>query len=126
MPTIYTWSDVDAEFAKDTSGDIKKSTDVDAIINSLRNILGTDQGTRRMLQRFASNVKSLLFEPMDQTSARFLGQRVLESIRYWDDRINIDGIDIQPDYEHNLYRCRCRFTIVDSDIEESIDFILSR
>ena len=126
MTITYVWSDVDAEMAKDASGDIKKDTNVDAILNSLKNILGTDQGTRRMLPRFAADLKSLLFEPMDHITARLLGQRILGSIKYWEDRISIDGIDIEPSYDEGLYRCRLSYTIIGSDVRESIDFILSR
>ena len=126
MADTYIWSDIDADMARSTSGDIKKSTNVDAILNSLKNILGTDQGTRRMLQRFSSDIKSVLFEPMDELTAEILGQRVLESIRYWEDRISIDGLDIEPDYNNGIYRCRLTFTIIGSDIEEQIDFVLSR
>ena len=126
MTITYIWSDLDEEMAKDTSGDVTKDTNIDAIMNSLKNILGTDQGTRRMLPKFASDLKTLLFEPMDYLTARLLGQRILESIKYWEDRINIDGIDIEPSYNDGSYRCRLRFTILGSDTEQSIDFILSK
>ena len=126
MAITYIWSDIDPEFEKNTSGDVTKSTDVDAILNSLKNILGTDQGTRRMLQRFASNIRGLLFEPMDEITARILGQRVVESIKYWEDRITIERLDIEPNYNQGVYICRLNFTIVGSDIKEQIDFVLSR
>jgi len=126
MTITYVWSDLDSEFEKDTSGDVTQDTNVDAILNSLKNILGTDQGTRRMLQTFSGDIKSLLFEPMDKLTARLLGQRVLESIKYWEDRITIEGLDVEPVYDQGMYRCRLNFTIVGSDTEQSIDFILSR
>lgn len=126
MAITYTWSDIDAEFAKDTSGDVTKDIDIDAILNSLRNILGTDQGTRRMLQKFSGDIRGLLFEPMDKITARILGQRLMESIRYWEDRITVDGLDIEPLYDYGMYNCRLRFTIIGSDIEQQIDFVLSR
>lgn len=126
MTSTYMWSDVDDELAKDTSGDIKKDTNVDAILNSLRNIIGVEQGTRRMLQRFGSDIKSLLFEPMDDLTSRLIGQRVVDSIRYWEDRINIDSLDIEPIYDEGCYKCRLSFTIKSSDTINEIDFILSR
>ena len=126
MTTTYIWSDIDAEFAKDTSGDVTQSINIEAIQNSLENILGTDQGTRRMLQKFSSNIRGMLFEPMDTLTSRLLGQRIIESIQYWEDRIDIDGLDIEPDYNNGMYKCRLNFTIIGSDIEEQIDFVLSR
>jgi len=126
MATSYIWSDVDPELDKDTSGDIKKDINVEAVLNSLRNIIGTEQGTRRMLQRFGGDVRSLLFEPMDDITARIIGQRVLESIKYWENRINVDGLDIEPVYSSGAYNCRLSFTIIGSDTRQEIDFILSR
>ena len=126
MSTNYIWSDIDSDYAKDTSGDVTKSENIDAILNSLKNILGTDQGTRRMLQKFSGDIRGLLFEPQDDITARLIGQRVLEAIKYWENRVIITGLDIQPLYNHGLYNCRLKFTIVGSDTTQQIDFILSR
>jgi phage baseplate assembly protein W len=56
-----------------------------AIFNSLSdNIILTVQGERRMLPTFASNLKRLLFEPIDETTARLIGEGLVDSIRIWE------------------------------------------
>lgn len=126
MAETFIWADMDPELTKDTSGDVKRDTDVNAILNSLENIIGTEQGSRRMLQKFGGNIRGLLFEPMDDMTSRMIGQKVVDSINYWEDRININGLDIEPIYKMNVYRCRLRFTIKGSDTIQEIDFVLSR
>lgn len=120
------YSDFDDEFTKQSDGDILKDTDVDAIANSINNIVKTTQGERRMLPTFASNIKHLLFEPIDEVTARLIAEGLVDAIRIWDSRVNITGFDIEPKYDENYYRCRLRYTIQNKDEVESIDFILTR
>ena len=120
----FMYSDIDMELTKHSDGDLTKDVDVDAVINSLNNIVATIQGSRRMLPEFAQDLWGLLFEPMDANTARAIGQGLLEAIRKWDDRISIDGIDIMPDYDSSEYRVKMNFTIKPIDIEQSVEFIL--
>lgn len=120
------WSDVDSEYGKQDDGDIQRDTDVDAIFNSIKNILLTFQGERRMLPTFATNIYGLLFEPIDEVTARLIAEGAIQAIKIWEDRIEIEGFDIEPLYDQYQYRCRMSFTIKGSDQLETIEFILSR
>lgn len=125
MARVY-WSDTDDSLGRQSDGDIQRDTDVDAIFNSLRNIILTIQGERRMIPTFASNITKLLFEPIDAITARLIAENLLESIRIWENRIEITGFDIEPMADENYYRCRLNFTVVGSDEIETIDFVLTR
>jgi len=120
------WSDIDIELTRQTDGDITRDTEVNAIFNSIKNIINTLQGSRRMLQPFAANASGLLFEPIDDVTARLLAESLIESIRYWEDRIEITGFDIEPIYDDSRYDCRLKFNVVGSTQTEEIKFILSR
>ena len=125
MADVY-YSDYDGSFTKQADGDVQKDNDVDAIFNSITNIILTTQGERRMLPDFASGVKRLLFEPMDAVTARLIAENLIDAIRVWENRIDITGFDIEPRYDENYYRCRLNFTIETSDDVQAIDFILTR
>lgn len=120
----YIYTDVDLELSRATDGDITKDGDKDAIINSITNILETMPGSRRMLPEFAENPNRLLFEPIDEITARKIGETILESIENWDDRINITGLDIQPIPDEGMYICRLVMFIKSKNEIESVDFIL--
>jgi phage baseplate assembly protein W len=120
-----TWSDVDGQFRKQTDGDIQRDTDIDAVENSLNNIVATLKGTRRMLPEFAQDTYGLLFEPMDDITARQIAEQILEGISSWDDRVTVSRVDITPDYDNGMYRLRMSFGIKALPEEQKeIDFVL--
>ena len=121
-----TWSDVQIDLDRQADGDIERDIDVQAILNSLTNIIMTIQGERRMLPTFASPIAGLLFEPIDEITAELLANFLIESIEFWEDRIELTGFDIEPVPDENIYRCRINFLVLGSDKVQNIDFILSR
>lgn len=124
--TVSVYSDYDGDFIRQSDGDVQRDNDVDAIFNSIKNIILTMQGERRMLPTFASNITKLLFEPVDATSARLIAENLIDSIKIWENRIDITGFDIEPMYDDNYYRCRLNFTVVGSDEIETVNFILTK
>jgi len=123
MATVV-YSDFDGEMAKQTDGDLTKDIEFESIKNSLMNIINTMQGSRRMLPEFATDLHRLLFEPIDDITAQMIGERVIEGVRYWDDRVEVIGLDIEPRYDSGEYRCRLNVKIKTSIEVKSIDFIL--
>lgn len=125
MARTAVYSDVDITLIQQTDGDISRVTEINAIKNSLNNIVSTMQGSRRMVPEFAIPLHEVLFDPMDEDTARIIGERILEGIEFWDDRIEITGIQIEPKYDLNEYRVRLNFKILQTDIIETINFVLS-
>ena len=122
----YVWSDIDNELEKQVDGDVDIEKDVQAITNSLMNIINTRPGTRRMLPTFASTAWWILFEPIDEETAYKLAEGILEAIEIWEDRIEVNAFDIEPRPDQAMYRCRLSFTVIGSDETEQVDFVLSR
>lgn len=125
MPFNYTWSDFDIELTTQTDGDIKKDIDINAIKNSLLNIVSTITGQRVMLPTFAENGFDLLFEPMDEMTARELGERVLAGILEWEDRIEIEEINVVANYNRNRYDFTLRFKVIGLNQEDDVRFSLN-
>lgn len=122
----FFWSDLDENYGRQEDGDIKLELDVAAIFNSLRNIILTIQGQRRMLPTFATNIWGLLFEPIDQVTARLIAENLLQAIEIWETRIEVTGFDIEPRPDQNYYRCRINFTVFGRTDTQTIDFVLTR
>jgi len=118
------YSDFDINMTRQTDGDITRNTGFDAVKNSVANIINTIQGSRRMLPEFAIDIHRLLFEPIDEITAQIIAEKMIEGINYWDDRIEIEGFDIEPKYDSGQYRCRMSAKIRTSKEVETIDFIL--
>lgn len=120
------YSDIDIELTKANDGDITKNINVDSIKNSIKNILSTVQGERRMLPTFAYNIYNLLFEPMDEITARQIGEGILDSIMEWDDRVVMENIYVIPEYDSNKYKIKLNFRLKNSETIHEINYILNK
>lgn len=111
------WKDIDIWLRQKRDGDILEMHDIEAIKNSLRNILITQPGNRRMLPEFASRIYQILFEPMDEYTAGRLKEAVFESIKKWEDRIVIRSISVIPNYDTSTYSLELLFTLKSASSE---------
>ena len=124
MARTAVYSDLDIELDKQNDGDLKRDTELDSIVNSLTNIVATLQGSRRMIPEFAQDLWALLFEPIDEQTSRLIGERILDAIIFWDDRVNVTNLRINPKYDDNRYDITLSFNIKAIKEERSIDFVL--
>jgi len=120
------YSDIDIELTQQADGDILRDTETEAVRNAIINIINTRQGSRRMLPEFAVNIYDILFEPMDDTTAYDLGNRIFNAIESWDDRIIIENVNVHQDYDKNLYEITVDFRIKTSQVIETVNIILKQ
>jgi phage baseplate assembly protein W len=118
------YSDVDMELNRQNDGDIQRDIELHAVINSLENIISTIQGSRRMLPEFAMDIHKMLFEPLDDRTANMIGKRIIYAIQTWDNRVEIVKLDVDVNYDQNLYNMTLSFQIKPINEIISIDFIL--
>lgn len=120
------YSDIDLDLTMLASGDITKDEDIEAVRNSLKNIMNTIQGSRRMMPEFAIDLHTQLFEPMDDTTAYNIGGKILDAIKTWEDRINISNLNVHSNYDQNQYEITIDYTITTSIATETITYILKQ
>lgn len=120
------YSDIDINLERQNDGDILRDTEIEAVKNSIINIINTRQGSRRMLPEFAVNIHSLLFEPMDDTTARMIGNSLFGAIETWDDRIIVENVNVHQNYPRNQYEVTVDFRIRTSQITETVSLILKQ
>lgn len=118
------WRDVDNFLGRQIDGDVVVMEDLDAIHNSLTNIFSTFQGSRRMLPEFALPIHRLLFEPIDQQTARRLGEMIFEAIERWETRIVVENIHVESKPDNNLYRVLLTYSISLSTETQNFETIL--
>lgn len=124
MARTIVFSDFDPELIRQNDGDIKRDVEENAVRNSLRNIVLTMQGSRRMLPEFATELHQLMFEPIDENTARQIADQIVGSIELWDDRVDITDFVIQPMPSMSEYRCTVTFQIKGTVRTESLSFVL--
>lgn len=105
------WKDIDLELTKAQDGDISVDEDIEAIKNSIRNIVGTIQGSRVMLPSFANNAYNMLFEPLNDETGNRLASAIWDAITNWDNRVTIEGMTVFTDYDNLLYNITITISI---------------
>lgn len=75
--------------------------DVEAINNSIKNILFTTIGSVPGRPEFGSNLNELVFLPMDASTISMVKRVITESLRKWETRIVIDSVVITKNPEYN-------------------------
>lgn len=121
-----TYSDVDGRYLRNKqTSDLTKSVDVDAVRNSVKNILLTRKMERRMVPLFGASIEKLLFEPIDDLTAKKLGGAIIDELAYWEPRVVVTGIDITGDEELMRYDVNVEYYIQSPNPSvDSIGFVL--
>ncbi len=78
-----------------STGDFKRISDLNVILNSWNNILLTPRGTYLHDPEFGSDLYKYVFEPSDQDSVEGIKREVVDRLMLYDDRATIDDVDVQ-------------------------------
>jgi len=110
MTDVY--SDIDINFGTNVkTKDLNKNSNINAIKNSIRNILQTRKMERRMLPEFGASLEQLLFEPIDESTAKKIGTLMIEEVEFWDPRVHIENIDVIADEDNFRYDINMMYSI---------------
>jgi phage baseplate assembly protein W len=97
---VYT----DADFAfraNPDTGDIYIKKDVEAVKQSVLNILRTKRGERAFMPSFGSNISAYLFEPLDSVTKSMIEEEIIFSLTAYEPRVVILSIDINDNPDNN-------------------------
>lgn len=81
----------------DGRGGIAMASQEGGIEDSIRIILGTPQGERRMRPMFGSRIHELVFAPNNASTWGLMQQYVEEALAWWEPRIEVLNVDAAPD-----------------------------
>lgn len=111
VKTPIIWSDIHQDLIQDAQGNIKMSVNEASVRTSIDNILGTTPGERVFLPTFASGLKGLLFEPMNQSRLSQFTKSIRSAIETWDDRVIVEGVDLKIDTDRHYVEVTTHFRI---------------
>lgn len=90
-------------FRPTTTTDVAMSTDEAAIKNSLINIFSTMPGQKLLNPDFGLNLSQFLFQPVSQTMAFMIGNRIMEGLALYEPRVTVDNVNVFPDEDQSSY-----------------------
>ena len=121
------YSDLDLKFNQHpVYKDIVPLTDVDAVKQSVRNILFTNKGERLFQPSIGSGVFDLLFEHADPLTFQAVRDSIKDILTTLEPRINQIQVQIEDDIDRNDINVTVNFNITGVANNESVDFYLER
>jgi phage baseplate assembly protein W len=98
-----------------------------AIARSLRNLVLTLPGERFFNPNLGSEVSRSLFENMSAISASVIQTEIENTIRNYEPRVDLIGVDVSPDYDNNNFDVTIRYNIVGIDVlPQQLSFALQQ
>ena len=92
------YSDIDMDFnVNAVTGDIGKKLDVNAVKQSLKNLILTQPFEKPFHPEIGSQVYGLLFEPLDPLTAETMATVIGNIVDNWEPRVRLEFIKIDPD-----------------------------
>ena len=96
-----------------------------AIARSIRNIVFTSPGEKIFNPEFGSEISKVLFENIDEISAISIKDEIETWIRNYEPRVNLEEVDIEPNYDNNQFDVRINYRIVGIDVPpQQLEFVL--
>ena len=121
------YSDLDLKFNQHpVYKDIVPLTDVDAVKQSVRNILFTNKGERLFQPSIGSGVFDLLFEHADPLTFQAVRDNIKDILTTLEPRINQIQVQIEDNIDANEIAVTVNFNIAGVANNESVDFYLER
>lgn len=121
------YTDLDLAFnAHPVTGDIVKNKNINAIIGCIKNLLYTNFYERPFQPQIGSNIRRLLFEPIDSFTTNSIADDIRNTIKNYEPRVEIEAVDATPDYENNGYYVAVTFFIQNDPEPIEINFFLER
>ena len=121
------YSDLDLKFNQHpVYKDIVPLSDIDAVKQSVRNILFTNKGERLFQPSIGSGVFDLLFEHADPLTFQAVRDNIKDILGILEPRINQIQVQIEDNIDRNEIAVTVNFNIAGVANNQSVDFYLER
>ena len=122
-----TYKDISADFdANAITGDIDPVKDAISVKRGITNILLTSMFERLFQPELGSNLKDILFEPIDEITTARIEREVRSAIDAWEKRAEILNVFVDPDEDYNRYKVSVTFRPLNAVVEEQVEVFLAR
>jgi phage baseplate assembly protein W len=94
-------------------GRLAWSEDETNVRESIRIILLTEPGERLMREEFGCGLRRFLFEPNTVTTRALIREQIMNSIKVWEPRVNVEDVTVESDAEEpRLVAVQIHFRLV--------------
>lgn len=105
--------------------DILSLKNESAIARSVRNLVMTNPGERFFNPSVGSDISQSLFENIDPISASVIKSQIENTIKNYEPRVELLGVDVDPYYDDNSFNVTVRYKIIGIDVQpQQLSFAL--
>jgi phage baseplate assembly protein W len=120
------YSDLDLAFGiHPVYKDVLPINDIDAVKNSIKNLVLTNKYERPFQPDLGGNVSALLFENGNAFTAYEIQERIADLIEKYETRVEDVIVTVVDDIDANAYHVTIRFTVINNTDAELV-FYLTR
>ena len=121
------YKDFDLSFSfNPLTGDLGTKTDVNAINQSVKNLINTNYYERPFKPEMGSNIRAILFEPADVITTLDLKQSITEVITNYEPRVTLQDVLVQDQPDRNAYSVSIIYRINGQNSVAQYDTVLKR
>lgn len=124
------FSDIDLNFTAmpvpGGKGDVAKKYDVNAIKQSVKNLVMTNNYERPFHPEIGSQIQSLLFEPFSPLLQAMLEKTIVNTINNFEPRVQLLKVEVTLNPDNYTAYVSIVFTIVNTETPITIDLTLQR
>jgi hypothetical protein len=122
-----TFSDLDLNFSKHPiTKDVARKVDSNAIIASVKNLIQTNHYERPFRPTLGSNIRAMLFEPIDPITAINLQKEIEVLLNNYEPRVRIDDLQVTADETTQTYNVYLRFYVINNIRPITVNLFLNR
>lgn len=108
----WVFKDMDTAMTiNNTKRDVNDARDIDAIENSIYNMFLFTRGERIINPEFGNSLYIYLYEPINNITAKRIGQGIADMFERWEPRILIHEIIVIPYEDENTYVVEIEYSI---------------
>ena len=121
------YKDFDLSFTKNSiTGDINKKLDVNAVKQSMKNLILTDIMERPFQPDLGSRLGGLLFENADIFTTDAIRATIENLLENYERRAKINSVDVEPDIDRNTYEVTINFFVIGINEPQELEVKLER
>jgi len=128
VATFQSFKDLSITFKPHpVTGDLVVKKDDAAIKQAIVNLLLTSKGERPFAPDLGSDLRRLMFEPLDVATAGEISSNIRETLRNYEPRISVLGVEVIANFEDNGFDVALEFEIIGrEDFPATLEFFLER
>jgi phage baseplate assembly protein W len=108
------------------TGTLAKTTNVNAVRQSIKNLVLTNYGERMFQPQVGSDILRHLFEPMNTLTAKDISDSIALTINHNEPRAKLLGVDVRESSDYNTVVVNIVFSLINNNTPVSMDVTLKR